>query len=220
MSRLIAFGCSLTFGHGLPDCHQEPNQPGKQPSKYVWPEVIAKRLGRICINLSEPGSSNKRIWHNVINFKFKKDDIVFILWTYNERWCLLKNKNFIVNYGPWQNTLETLYYYDKIYADYDAMMQTKLYVSHVNFLLKEKNITLYNLTTKKSTAEIFKLSGQTVPHIPLYICDTYRQNYPLALDNKHPGVECNEVYANDIMPYINNKSNNKTLLEKIKCMLT
>jgi hypothetical protein len=103
-------------------------------------------------------------------------------------------------------------------------MQTKLYVSHANFLLREKNIKVYNLTVNKSTAKIFKLSEQTIPHIPLYICDTYRYKYPMALDNKHPGVECNEVYAKDILDYINpilpKNLPKKNLIEKIKCILT
>ena len=73
--RVIAFGCSFTFGHGLPDCFNPPKNPGKAPSKYAWPSLVANELNVKCINKSLPGSSNKRIWHNIGKFKFKKTKI-------------------------------------------------------------------------------------------------------------------------------------------------
>jgi hypothetical protein len=222
MSRLVAFGCSLTYGHGLPDCHVAPHHPGPSVSKLVWPEVVARQLNRKCINMATPGSSNKRIWHNIINFKFKKDDVAIILWSYEERFSILKNKKSVDDIGHWVESNSAVAYYQHLYNSYDASMQTKLYVSHANFLLKEKAISVYNLTTKKETVDIFKLSGQTIPHIPLYICNNYRDDYPKALDNKHPGVECNQVFGNDILQYVvtDKYKKSSSFIERIKCILT
>lgn len=222
MKRLIAFGCSLTYGHGLPDCHVAPHYPGPVASKQAWPEIAAQQLNRTCINMATPGSSNKRIWHNIINFKFKKDDIVIILWSYEERFAIFKNKDVVEDIGNWMKYDTPQAYYQYFYNNYDSLMQTKLYVSHANFILKDKLIPVYNLTTKKETANIFKLPGHRVSHIPLYICDDYRNSYPVALDGRHPGVECNQIFANDVLQYISpaTRSTINNLIKKIKCILT
>ena len=57
--RLITFGCSNTYGHGLPDCHVPPNEAGPNPSKVAWPQLLADRRGLECVNLGQPGGSNK-----------------------------------------------------------------------------------------------------------------------------------------------------------------
>lgn len=222
MKRLVAFGCSLTYGHGLADCHIDPHNPGPVASKLVWPEIVAKHLNRKCINMSTPGSSNKRIWHNIVNFKFKKDDIVIILWSYQERFSILKDKNLIEDIGNWVETDTAHLYYQHLYNEYDALMQTKLYVSHANFILRDASIPVYNLTIKKETNNIFKLPGQRIPHIPLYICDNYRNNYPKALDGRHPGVECNQAFAKDVLHYIvpGARKTINNFIEKIRCKLT
>jgi hypothetical protein len=172
--------------------------------------------------MATPGSSNKRIWHNIVNFKFKKDDIVIILWSYEERFAILKNKDVVEDVGRWMKSDTPQAYYQHFYNEYDSLMQTKLYVSHANFILKDKAIPVYNLTIKKETSSIFKLPGQRVSHIPLYICDDYRNKYPVALDGRHPGIECNQVFANDVLRYIvpGTRRTLNTLIEKIKCILT
>jgi hypothetical protein len=172
--------------------------------------------------MSTPGSSNKRIWHNIINFKFKKDDIAVILWSWEDRSAVLRDKTSVDDIGHWVESDSTVAYYQHLYNRYDASMQTKLYVSHANFVLKEKAVPVYNLTTSKDTVSIFKLSGQTTPHIPLYICNNYKDRYPKALDNKHPGVECNRVFGNDVLQYIisNKHKQSNSFIERIKCILT
>jgi hypothetical protein len=172
--------------------------------------------------MSTPGSSNKRIWHNIINFKFKKDDITVILWSWEDRSAVLRDKESVDDIGHWAESDSAVAYYQHLYNRYDASMQTKLYVSHANSLLKEKEVPVYNLTVTKETADIFKLSGQTIPHIPLYICNNYKGHYPKALDNQHPGVECHHVFGNDILQYIisNKHKQSSSLIERIKCILT
>ena len=209
MSRLVAFGCSLTYGHGLPDCYIAPQNPGLSASKLAWPEIVAQQLNRTCVNMSTPGSSNKRIWHNILNFKFKKNDVAIVLWTYEERFSILNDKESVEDIGPWIESDITVAYYQHLYNSYDSLMQTKLYVSHANFLLKEKSVPVYNLKATKKNVDIFKLSGKIIPHIPLYFCSNYKHKYSKALDGKHPGVECNQVFANDILQYVvSNKHKN------------
>ena len=92
--RLVSFGCSLTYGYGLPGCYNiRTTKQGMFPSKLAWPHLLAKLLDKKSTNLSESGCSNKHIWNRIVNFKFKKNDTVIILWTYRYRNTVLKNKN-------------------------------------------------------------------------------------------------------------------------------
>mgnify|MGYP003309481114 CR=1 FL=1 len=82
MTRLIAFGCSHTYGQALPDIwdHKKNKEITTQgPSKYAWPQILSDKLNLECINLGSPGASNKEVWFHIVNTEFKKSDIV-ILW--------------------------------------------------------------------------------------------------------------------------------------------
>jgi len=83
MSRLIAFGCSHTYGMGLKDSFvkEEMFKPQINPSKHAWPSLLAKKLGYECINLSIPGGSNLEILYSIMEFKFHTDDKVVVGWT-------------------------------------------------------------------------------------------------------------------------------------------
>lgn len=86
MPRLVTFGCSFVYGHGLPDCYMKFNRgAGPNPSKYAWPNLLAKRLGYECVNLSRPGSGNLQIFMEILHTKFLPDDLVIIAWSFFPR---------------------------------------------------------------------------------------------------------------------------------------
>jgi hypothetical protein len=212
--RLISFGCSLTFGHGLPDCHTPPNGPGNTPSKYAWPDLLSVHMNRKCINMSHPGASNKRIWKTIIDFEYQPTDVVFVLWSYVDRSSVIYKKH-VHDIGPWMDDDISKNYY-KNYSKHDALLQSQLYISHVNSFLKEKNITVYNMIITKYWKNVFTLNGNETPHIPLYI-DDFRNYYSTGLDKSHPGQECHNVFANAISKYITTGQIDKMpLLEKIR----
>ena len=201
MERLIAFGCSITYGHGLPDCFVAPDNSGPVPSKVSWPELVAKYMNKECVNVAVPGASNKHIWHKIINFKFKENDTVFILWTFPSRTSVIKH-NTVVDIGAW-NYQE---YFN--YVDFnDSVLMSKLYVSHANMVLASQNVKVYNLILERKDREILKLN-ETIKHIPIYI-HLLEDMYPRALDNVHPGVECNEVFAKKILDFLKIENNLK-----------
>ncbi len=95
MSRLIAFGCSHVKGEGLSDVYDEKQKKsidGKH-SKFAFPQLVAEHLKIPCLNFSQGGTSNKKIWRNVIDYskEIKPDDIVIIQWTYLERTAVFYN---------------------------------------------------------------------------------------------------------------------------------
>ena len=199
MERLIVFGCSLTYGHGLPDCFIPPKQPGSHPSKMGYPSILAKYMNLECINQSSPGASNKRIWDTVTKFNYHKNDIVIIQWSYIERNAII-HRDKIIDIGPWMPHS----FYDT-YDEYDSTIMSTLYVSHSNMFLSTKNIKVYNIIPGVNELPILDFNGVIIDHIPVYIT-AMRELYPLALDKRHPGIECQETYSKEILQYLNIKN--------------
>ena len=195
MSRLIVFGCSLAYGVGLPDCWPDISKP----SKFCWPELIAKSMNRKLVNKSSPGSSNKRIWYTISKFKFEPGDVVIISWSYPNRYSVINN--------PWNihnlhhnsiNDPISSAYYEHIYSYYDMVVMSKLYADDANRILTEKNIPVYNLTVEKHY-QYLTLSKHNV--VPLYM-SVYEESYPKALDNDHLGLDGHKAFAANFMDYI------------------
>ena len=197
MKRLITFGCSLTYGYGLLDCYIEGG-PGKVPSLLGWPSTVARHLGRECVNMSKPGVSNKFIWNRVVNFEFNSSDIVIIHWTYTNRSCIFR-KDGIENIGTWTGHDE---YYDKFYDDHDATVMSRLYLNHVNNFLETEDIEVHNIITNSKDLNLLNFKNEMVSsHIPLYISEL-KNDYPLAEDNHHPGIECNLQCSKVILDHL------------------
>ena len=88
LSRLIAFGCSLTYGFGLPDCYVSDMQHGPNPSVHAWPALTATALKLDIVNKAISGASNLKILNEILNFDFNIEDTVIILWSfYQHNWC-------------------------------------------------------------------------------------------------------------------------------------
>jgi hypothetical protein len=87
MSRLIAFGCSFTYGQGLPDCKIGENWSdfANTPSLLSWPFLLGKKLDIPTINKGVPGASNTEILYHILNFEFEPRDKVVIMWSLPNR---------------------------------------------------------------------------------------------------------------------------------------
>jgi hypothetical protein len=207
MSRLITFGCSYTYGDRLPDCYQpEKDASGMLASKLAWPQLLANELELDCVNNSKPGVSNKFIWNSIINFNYKKNDIVVILWTHPDRTTLI-TKETTTNIGPWDTRAPGSEYYKYLYDDHDSELTSKLFISHANYFLKNKLMTVYNLIINRSLIKLFNMTNSDiVDHIPLYFIDKiYNDIPPKALDNVHPGINAHLKFSQDLLNYITTK---------------
>ena len=83
--KLVASGCSFTYGHGLTDCFIPPLGHGPDPSKFAWPSVVADLLNIECVNVSTPGGGNMRIIKQLLEVDLDETDIVTVLWSYSTR---------------------------------------------------------------------------------------------------------------------------------------
>lgn len=143
--RLIAFGCSNTYGHGLLDCKALSGWGhGPTPSKYSWPFQLGKMLkvGKV-INQGNPGASNKEIAKAITDFDFDKDDLVVVGWSFIERHCIFSksdvtdSKNILnlgVNYNDRVNKIYQKYFFN----DYDRMIETNMFSTLAAKVIKEQ----------------------------------------------------------------------------------
>lgn len=201
MARLIAFGSSYTYGDGLPDIYPD----NKEPSKLAWPSILSSQLNLQCINMSSQGAGNRKIWHDILNFKFEPNDVVFILWAFSNRHTIFDSKSKFKNLLPWavDNSAEAVAYYRYIYTEYDSELSTKLYINHANQLILSNNLKVYHLLLNEESIGLFELGGQKIDFIPLMFEESYKEVYPLSLDNLHPGEECHRKFVSDILQWLN-----------------
>jgi hypothetical protein len=182
-TRLLAFGCSHTFGWGLP-----MTETG--PSKFAFPYLVAEKLGIECINNSWPGASNKEIWHTIMTSQdINTEDILLIHWTLHDRSCIIEKDN-IIRFQAWNSDKLNKTYFKHIHSVADSIIDTNLRMQHIynNFA----NNKQYHLIAKRS--HYVKLKWNNVPLLDTDIYDMYGK-YPLAEDNMHMGIQGHIKFA-------------------------
>jgi len=213
--RLVVFGCSNAYGHGLPDCHRDGGRPGPKPSNWAWPSLVRNFLQadgkQIEVdNKGMPGASNKRIWHNALLYPYKKTDTVVILWSYLVRYAILHDEtldpqvdwrsNFLIHNA---RTNAEKVYFEEIWNEYDATISSIGYINHIHYMLKEDGISSYHVWQ-----EIDPLPEQFKKYLPK---DINFKCYPihgpenlldLGLDNRHPGIESHKKLAKEMWHWI------------------
>ncbi len=93
--NIVAFGCSYTYGAHM------GNEHNNDPSSLAWPQKLADHYKCSVNNLGLSGHSNKRILHDILNRNYSVDDVVFVCWSFLERWCVIDEET-IHDIGVWQ----------------------------------------------------------------------------------------------------------------------
>jgi len=224
MTRLITFGCSNTFGLGLRDVwNYEKNYSinHQGPSKYAWPQLLADKLNLECVNLGILGASNKEIWYSIVNAEFKNDDMVIILWTWYDRYCILNEKKLERIQIHWhEKTPQATCFFKHLHNEYDMLIDFYLRCNHIQLFLENKVKLIKHLrqeTSKWASANQW-LGSERKEYNPEHeiipnwnkinflnvSMSNIRHNYPPALDNSHPGPEAYEAFAIAIYNKIKN----------------
>lgn len=178
MKRLITFGCSNTYGQAL--VNREQN---------VWGARVSQALDRKHINMGKPGASNKYIAYNIIDFDYRSDDLVFILWTFPERYTKLESKdkvyNFLPNYTNGQDDEPNEAYYAFIFSYFDCDFNNRAFMNYSLYFLKSKGIKFVNLFIKEEFHKYLDFQESIVKQDFKY----FYHRYPKATDNLHLGEE-------------------------------
>ena len=188
MTRLVAFGCSYARGTGLDDVWDFEKNCSifPQPSKYAWPQLIADELGLECVNLGKGGYSNKAIWHTIINFDLKPSDIVFVHWSFLDRYHYYENKEtgHIIDHTHKDKRDKMFFKY--LHSDYEMINDLFLRMNHVNSLHRNLNHILM--------APVDKPQWNNTSCTKIYL-DHIKQKYPRANDNSHPGMLAHKEFS-------------------------
>jgi hypothetical protein len=206
MPRLISFGCSYAYGHGLPDCIGKHHLlPGNFPSKLTFAATIAKEISYDFLNLGECGSSNKKILHKILNTEYKSTDILIVHWSHYERNCIIKNNEKIIDINSWTNTKQNKIYYKFLYDDYDSAFSTITLIDYINLKLKKNKIKILNIPpimpTNNQTQKLFNQLLDKDVLITNYNIHDCKIDY--AADNSHPGINSHTLLAKKILENYN-----------------
>lgn len=205
MSRLIAFGCSVTYGHGLPDCFSPPDGPGSTPSNLAWPSLLGKKLGKsTVVNNSDPGASNLQILWKILNYEFQPNDICVVYWSYYDRLDFVRlDLNSSTTHRLQLEDFDKNFLSRPGYSKHNAI-RNFLMIHHAALFLEDKGIPYFFLDRIR-----FNIGAKFPEHLkPKEYDDTqsdFNFKIDIALDNLHPGIKSQEKIAN----YIHNKITQK-----------
>ena len=192
MSNLVAFGCSHTAGHALPDHHLMCNVP----SKFAWPQILANILEKDCVNKGICGASSTEILLEILNYPFLKDDEVVVMWTFVGREVIISENQQHIQLMPNAPACSEPYeHYLKLHPAYDLNYRTWLTMHHAFMHLLNLRIKFHFCTVvpMPPLLEVRPAWAQCIKLLDFN--GNIYHTYPRALDNMHPGVECHERYA-------------------------
>ena len=206
VTRLVTYGCSYTYGHGLPDCIHKKNMqwPGEHPSFFAWPRLLSKHLNiKKVANRARCGSSIKELGHKVLQSPIEAStDFVIIMWTNPFRVGILNDDDSTTNLGHWGiGDSNTKNYYKHYYNDLDMLYNYASSVIMCNEFLKSEGVRFLTIEHTPSFMYFNRYSKEHWYRLCNFQNDEkYFALPPLsyvdyAVDGKHPGIKQHEWYA-------------------------
>lgn len=172
---------------------------GYKPSQLGWPNILANRIGRECVNLSLPGIGNLEILMKILRTEFKPDDLVIIAYTYFVRYPYYRitdintgagerigyrdeeYKKQLLEEGELSNNL-----YEKNYwQNWLAIHQAELFLNSLNI----KNYSYQGVPAEsvEKKPKILNLKNHWT--------NMYLILQDFAADNKHPGLKSHNLQS-------------------------
>ena len=208
MSRLIAFGCSYTFGHGLEDCLSKNRKAPTKPSRYAWPKVLSTMMNLDCINLGIAGASNKHIWYKALTTEYQEGDIVVFLWSHIARWCKITDYDKVQNVGNWTGGKMGKCYYSFLQNDYDSNLDLNLRVDHISLYLDKLGIRSYHCYAVDRETSILDFNSAISLKTSF---QDIRGKHGLAEDKKHPDKFAHIEFADSLYKEIKERTDEITI---------
>jgi len=201
ISRLVTFGCSLTYGYGLSDCYLPNTNFDTNPSKQVYPALLGEEFNIPLLNESKPGCSNSYITHKILNYQFQKYDFVIVQWTSPLRSTLfLKDGELPI--GPWIKEDYCKQYYTIV--DYEHLMiETMKNLHHIELYLNSREIPFIFATNATNSG--MYLTDKVGWNINTPIINFTKFYIDRALDKLHAGPESHKQIANHLSTILKEK---------------
>jgi hypothetical protein len=197
---LAAYGCSFTFGQGL-------------PITDIWYNHVSKHLNCNHYNFGQPAASIRSIAHifSVTSCHTKIDTAIFLLPPYHRTLTAAKSKysddidlvpiipNYISNLERnFEVDSEQIY---KALTDAELLTQFRDYLNLIIFVGKLKNIKIYFSSWDESTYRFMKKMNLGDMLLPEWT-STQELLGESARDGTHPGPKHHAYWASQIIPHI------------------
>lgn len=161
--KLVTFGCSHTYGHGLSDCIAEDGSNGPTASQQAWPIILGGLTDMKVDNASRPGAGNLMITKAIVDYsKYDKNTVVVIMWSHNNRETIYKDggeeklhmlPGFLSAGMPkdfWWDKEDTFKkdvttYYETFHEDWNATLNQMIRMNFVHAFLKSKGIQSFHV---------------------------------------------------------------------------
>ena len=192
MSRLIAFGCSHTYGLELPDCPTIHDPP----SKMGFPNIVGKKLNLEVINRADTGASQKQIAATILETEFKNDDVVIINWSNPNRRGIWNGVHW-EQLANWNTDKTWKKFYAKYHREEDDILDSLMNINLANFFLKEKCKKIIN-SIHEYKKEIVE-SSVTWNNIKIDLVFEDINYYYDVLEHGHPNLKSHEVFAERLL---------------------
>ncbi len=194
MSRLVTFGCSFTYGSELTD-----------PSSQSWPNRLGVLINKKVVNKAVPGNSNLEILHNILSFKFFKDDVVVIGWTYCDRDVIFNKILPNTQINSWHD-IDIFTKWAEIHSSHDSIVRSSIYMHHASVYLDSisvKNLNFWAPPTPLFFAFMDTILGlkPKIKHKKLHTNILNTEDF--ANDQCHPGPLAHDIAAQKIFRILN-----------------
>ena len=207
VDRIVAFGDSQTYGYYLTS---ENKGYGTSCHKDAWPGKLSSLLNIPVINNGVCGASNKEIWLEAIQFDYKPNDIVCILWSFFDRdffpngdtqdnilgfYGHYLGKKLIPNY---YTDVSNTSYYKNLHTNFNSLLNFSLYKTQLASHLNYNNIPYIFMNLEVSNMPKNSFEWDRV--------NCYSINYVLndfANDNSHYGTQSHCYVAEEFKRKIN-----------------
>jgi hypothetical protein len=206
MSRLVTFGCSFTYGQGLPGCKIGNNttKVASTPSEYAWPVNLSKLLDIKVINKGVPGASNLEILFHILNFDFKQDDIVVIMWSFPDRDLYFNSVKGLKPFKQLGNWLLNRNKYEeewlKNLSFKDNCVKSWLHIHHADLYLQSLSLKYIHYPTVPNLLKEYQPGY--IKKITNFYSDGFA-DIDKGEDNSHPGIKSHLETAKRIYNILN-----------------
>ena len=217
--KLVTFGCSFTYGHGLADCVAQDGSHGPTASKRAWPSILGGLTDMQVDNASIAGSSNLMITKTIVDYsKYDKNTVVVIMWSHNNRETIYKDGGEeklhmlpgFLNAGMpkdfWWDKEDTFKkdvttYYETFHEDWNATLNQMIRMNFVHAFLKSKGIQSFHVYCEHYHEDFNYFKKFNVRDLNLKRfnwSDHFHIDDALDVPNPHPGPKSHALIATNL----------------------
>jgi hypothetical protein len=141
----------------------------------------------IRINMGSGGNSNHEILLDILNFEFKPLDLCIVCWSFSNRELLYEKDMNIKTMFQLHAQKDDSFY--RIHTLYDLQCKSREYIHHAELYLDSIGIRYRMGKIEYHLSKNYKWNNYNYEtFIDFFIID-------YAIDNSHPGIESNKLFA-------------------------